>query len=207
MVNDFRSNKYQGTNGNSWLSVSENVDSQQRNAISLVESAVSGDSEAFGEIYSLYLDKIYRYVFYQVRDKMIAEDVTEEIFVKAWKAIKSCKGKEQTFLPWLYRIAHNHVIDDLRSRKRSLVVDIEMVEEVSTGGLELEGGLEQEDLSRMIDFLPQNQRQVIILKFIEGFDNSEISQAMDKSEGAVRVLQMRALAKLRQKLSGEQQYK
>ncbi len=203
-MNDFRSNKCQGANGDSWLSSdSEDLDSGQSNLIRLVIGAVNGDYEAFGEVYSLCLDKIYRYVFYRVRDKMIAEDVTEETFVKAWKAIKSCKGREQTFLPWLYRIAHNQVIDDLRSRKKSLVVDMEMVKEVSTDGLELEGGLEQEELLRMIDFLPRNQRQVIILKFIEGLDNSEIGQAMDKSEGAVRVLQMRALAKLRQKLSGE----
>jgi len=63
----------------------------------LIEKATDGNFEAFGEIYNIYLDRIYRYVFYQVNDRMTAEDITEEAFIKAWKAIGSCKGREQTF--------------------------------------------------------------------------------------------------------------
>jgi len=167
----------------------------------LVERAAGGDFEAFGELYSIYLDRIYRYVFYQIKDKMAAEDTTEEIFVKAWKAIDSCKGKEQTFLPWLYRIAHNYVIDIFRSKQKELVVEMETVAEISDHrpGVEIE--LEHQQLLDMITSLPQNQRQVIILKFIEGLDNREIGQIMHKNQGAIRVLQMRALAALRQRLS------
>jgi len=83
------------------------VDSSQTDLNKLVEKAADGDYAAFGELYSLYLDRIFRYVFYQVKDRMRAEDITEEIFIKAWKAIDSCKGKEQTFPAWLYRIVHN----------------------------------------------------------------------------------------------------
>ena len=169
----------------------------------LVKRAVGGDSEAFGELYSTYLDKIYRYVFYQVKDKTAAEDITEEVFIKAWKAIKSCKGKEQTFLPWLFRIAHNHIIDTFRKKKRELSVEMETVADVFDQRLEVEAKLERQQLLKVIGRLTPNQRQVIILKFLEGLDNSQIGRVMHRSQGAIRVLQMRALATLRQTLEKE----
>ena len=175
----------------------------QSESVRLVKRAVGGDFEAFGELYNIYLDRIYRYVFYQVRDKMTAEDVTEEVFLKAWKAIKSCKGKEQTFSSWLYRIAHNQVIDNLRSQRKYLSTEMETSAEVNGPELEAEGKQERQEMLETISCLPQNQKQVIILKFIEGLDNQEIGKIMGKSQGAIRVLQMRALATLRQRLSRE----
>jgi len=169
----------------------------------LVERAADGDFEAFGDLYHIHIERIYRYVFYQVKDKMTAEDITEEIFVKAWKAINTCKGKEQTFSSWLYRIAHNHVIDNLRRLQKRQSIEIEKVVKIDDLETEIEGELERQELLRVIACLPQNQRQVIILKFIEGLDNCEIGQVMGKSQGAIRVLQMRALATLRRELSSE----
>jgi RNA polymerase sigma-70 factor (ECF subfamily) len=134
---------------------------------------------------------------------MTAEDVTEEVFLKAWKAIKSCKGKEQTFSSWLYRIAHNQVIDNLRSQRKYLSTEMEPSAEVNGPELEAEGKQERQEMLETISCLPQNQKQVIILKFIEGLDNQEIGKIMGKSQGAIRVLQMRALATLRQILSRE----
>jgi len=172
--------------------------------IKLVDRAASSDFEAFGELYSMYLDKIYRYVFYQVRNKMIAEDITEEAFVKAWKSIDSCKGKGHTFLSWLYRIAHNQAVDYFRSRQREVsLLDIDNLPDTSASASTAEAGLERKELLELIAALPQNQGQVINMKFIEGMDNREIARAMDKSQGAIRVLQMRALATLRQRLSGD----
>lgn len=172
--------------------------------VRLIKRAAGGDFEAFGELYSIYLDRIYRYVFYQVKDKMTAEDITEDVFIKAWRAISSCKGKEKTFSSWLYRIAHNHVIDIFRSQKKELSTEMETVAELSDPKLEVETELERQELLNGIDCLPQNQKQVIVLKFIEGLDNREIGQIMDKNQGAIRILQMRALTKLREKLSSEQ---
>jgi RNA polymerase sigma-70 factor (ECF subfamily) len=177
---------------------------EQPEIVSLVQKAVGGDFEAFGELYSIYLDRIYRYVLYQVRDKMMAEDLTEEVFYKAWKAIKSCKGREQTFSAWLNRIAHNHVIDGFRSGRNRLSIEMVTLAEVKDPSLEVEGKLGREELLKIITWLPKNQQQVIILKFLEGLDNQEIGQVMGKSQGAVRVLQMRALATLRQTMSREQ---
>ena len=173
--------------------------------VRLVKKAAGGNFEAFGQLYTIYLDRIYRYVFYQVNDKMMAEDITEEAFIKAWKAIGSCKGKEDTFLPWLYRIAHNHLINTLRYMKKSISIEKDNLVGVITSRQEqeIEAKIECQELLEAIACLPENQKQVIILKFIEGLDNREIGKIMGKTEGAVRVSQMRALATLRQKLGNE----
>jgi RNA polymerase sigma-70 factor (ECF subfamily) len=176
------------------------VTSDRSRTEELVEKAAGGNLEAFGELYGIYLDPIYRYVFYQVKDKMTAEDVTEEVFVKAWKVIGSCKGKGKTFQAWLYRIAHNHLIDTLRSMQKTISIEKKNVAGISDPRLEVEAKLEHKELLEMISCLPENQKQVIILKFIEGMENREISTIMGKREGAIRVLQMRALSTLRQRL-------
>jgi RNA polymerase sigma-70 factor (ECF subfamily) len=176
----------------------------QPEIVRLVEEAAGGNFDAFGELYNIYLDQIYRYVFYQVNDKMTAEDITEEVFVKAWKAIRSCKGKEKTFLSWLYRIAHNHLITTLRSRKKFTSIEKYNLVEIIDPQIEFEAETEYKELLKKISCLPKNQRQVIILKFIEGLDNREIGKVIGKSEGAIRVSQMRALATLRQKLGNEE---
>lgn len=169
----------------------------------LVGWATDGNVEAFGELYSIYLDQIYRYVFYQVRDKMTAEDLTEEIFLKAWEAIGKYKQKSLAFSAWLYRIAHNHVIDYFRTRRQHLALDEVMPAAIGNPEQEAEEKLMQQELAQAISYLPPQQRQVIILKFIEGLENQEIAQIMRKRQGAIRVMQMRALRALRQKLSSE----
>jgi len=173
---------------------------QQSDIAGLVNKAACGDFTAFGELYNIYLDRIYRFVFYQVNDRMTAEDITEEVFIKAWKAIGSCKGRERTFTSWLYRIARNHLINTLRSLNKSIPLD-----ETSLAGFEdlavkVKAGIEYQELLKLITLLPEKQKQVIILKFIEGLDNREIGRIMGTNEGAIRVSQMRALSTLRARL-------
>lgn len=170
----------------------------------LLERAIGGESEAFGEIYDIYLDRIYRYVFHHVRDKMIAEDVAEEVFLKAWKRLASCKGREQTFLAWLYRIAHNQMIDHLRSRQRLLSTEMDDMGDVDGPETEVEAKLEWQEVLKAVSRLPESQKQVITLKFAEGMDNREIGVIMGRRQGAVRVLQMRALATLRRSLARQE---
>lgn len=165
----------------------------------LIQKAAGGDIDAFGELYAIYLDRIYRYVFYQINDRMAAEDITEEVFVKAWKAIGSCSGREATFSAWLYRIARNRVVDSVRRQKKQVAIETDMPDG-DVPGLAVEGRLEREELLLVISRLPENQKQVILLKFIEGMDNLEISHIMGKSQGSVRVLQMRGLSTLRRYL-------
>ncbi|MFH1169299.1 MAG: sigma-70 family RNA polymerase sigma factor [Chloroflexota bacterium] len=169
----------------------------------LIGRFVDGDFEAFGELYSTYLDRIYRYVYYQVRDRMLAEDLTEEIFVKAWEAIGKFKPEKLAFSAWLYRIAHNHVIDYYRTRRQHLQLDEEMPDKGRSLEQELEETLMQQELSSLLNCLSPQQRQVIILKFIEDMDNRQIAKIMRKSEGAIRVMQMRALTALREKMGSE----
>lgn len=169
----------------------------------LIDRTASGDAEAFGELYNIFVERIYRYLFYQVRDKMTAEDILQETFVKVWRAIRSSKVSSQTFISWLYRIAHNQLVDTIRRNYRRLSTvekvknsyDIEVPEHMFDA--------EQRDLLKVVDTLPQMQKQVIILKFIEGLSNSEIGQVIGKSRGAIRILQMRALASLRQQLEAD----
>ena len=177
----------------------------QSEIVRLVVRATHRDFEAFGELYSIYLDRIYKYVLGHLGERMTAQDITEEVFLKAWKAIDSCKGREQTFSAWLYRIARNHLIDYLRRRRRLQTTEIRMesLAGIDDVGQEMELKLEQQRLLEAISVLPDNQRQVIILKFVEGMDNREVGQIMGKSEGNIRVIQMRALRALRHRLSGE----
>lgn len=169
----------------------------------LIRKAADGNFEDFGELYSAYLDRIYRYVFYQVNDKMIAEDITEEVFIKAWKEIKSCRGREKTFSSWLYRIAHNHLVNTLRGNNRIMSLEKENSIEITDPKQGIDTSIEYRELLEKIASLPRNQKQIIILKFIEGLDNREISAIMGKREGAIRVSQMRALTTLREELTEE----
>ena len=170
----------------------------------LVTQAISGDVEAFGELYTNHVTKIYRYVYYNVHDKEHAEDITQEVFLKAWKAIGSCRGKEKTFSSWLYRIAHNLIIDKLRKSQKQSSREAELPEDIRDTSDRMEISLEQRDLLKVIDVLSPNQRQVIVMKFIEEMDNREIAETMGKSTGAIRILQMRALETLRKTLGKEQ---
>jgi RNA polymerase sigma-70 factor, ECF subfamily len=171
----------------------------------LIGQAAGGNFQAFGSLYGIYMDRIYRYVFYQVNDKMTAEDITEEVFVKAWKAIKSCRGREDTFQAWLYRIARNHLADCLRGTGRFISLEKDGTIDVPDPQERIESVAEYQELLRAIAGLPEVQRQVVILKFIEGLDNREVGRVMGKNEGAVRIAQMRALAALRDKLGEERQ--
>jgi len=178
------------------------IDYDLSEIIRLVDKAADGDFEAFGRLYGIYLDRIYRYVRYQVKDSMTAEDITEEVFVKAWRAIRSCRGKGKTFSAWIYRIAHNHMINTLRNMKKYISIDSENFTGFSEPETTIDNILDGHELSDLLTYLPQNQRQVVILKFIEGMNNREIGKIMNKSEGAIRLLQMRALTTLRQAIGG-----
>jgi len=169
----------------------------------LVIRAVDGNTDAFGELYTLFVEKIYRYIFYHVKSKAVTEDITAEVFLKAWRAINSCRGREYSFSAWLYRIAHNQLVSEIRRMQRRPSLELENTESIRDSTSSAEEYSEQQELLGVIDCLPSNQRQVIILKFIEGLDNHEISKIMGKREGAIRALQMRALATLRKELSKE----
>ena len=195
--------RYKDIEGNQAQEIRANGTYDKTEVPRLVERAADGSFGAFGELYSIYLDQIYRYVFYQVRDKMTAEDLTEEIFLKAWEALGRYKQRSLAFSAWLYRVAHNHVIDYFRTRRQHLALEEAMPAAIGNPEQEAEEKLIQQELAEAISYLPPQQKQIIILKFIEGLDNEEIAQIMRKRQGAIRVMQMRALMALRQRLSSE----
>ena len=169
----------------------------------LVARAAKGDAEAFGEIYGMYMDRIFRYVFYQVKNRATAEDLTEEIFIKAWRGIARYRFSERPFSAWLYRIAHNHVVDYFRTNHQAQSLDDVKLTDDSEPASEYEGKQLQEMVMTAISDLTEQQKQIILLKFVEELDNQEIEQITGKSQGAIRVMQMRALAAVRDRLSKE----
>lgn len=164
----------------------------------LIRRIKRGDRNAFGKLYLKYLDAIYRYIYFRVRqDRQTAEDLSETVFFKAWEHIKTFEEKEGTFKPWLYMIAKNTIIDYFRKPqktvplKESLPYDGDSIEE------KLIKDHEVKDLKHALNLLTDEQKQVITLKYIEEMPNYEIAKILDKNEEAVRALQSRALKKLR----------
>jgi RNA polymerase sigma-70 factor (ECF subfamily) len=165
----------------------------------LVEKAIGGDADAFGNIYDVFIDRIYQYVYYRVRNKDDAEDITQQVFIRAWKAMKRYKITSKPFIAWLIRISQNLVKDFYRTRKITSYIDYEFEMPGADIGPEKQAELlyDQKELRRIIYGLPEEQQQVIMMKFIEGFSYPEIAASLGKSEGAVRVIQHRALKKMR----------
>ena len=170
----------------------------------LIEKAASGDELAFGQIYDLYFDKIYRFVFFRVNHRETAEDLVSDTFIRAWNKITEVK-KLDSFNGWIYQIARNLVIDHYRSSK--IVVDIETLENV----LEYEDNvIDQTDLGfsklhflKAVKELSEDQQIIIKLKFIDELENGEIAQILEKPEGTIRVIQHRAITELKNILDDE----
>jgi RNA polymerase sigma-70 factor (ECF subfamily) len=167
---------------------------------------VSRDPNAFGELYDRFVERVYRYLYFRAGGHPEAEDLTEQVFLKAWEAIGRYRWQGRPFLAWLYRLAHNIHIDHVRTQRptTSLNNDDRPIELASaTAAVELSRALDADLLSRALGELTVDQQQVIVMKFIDGLDNEQIAQSMDKREGAIRALQMRALLSLRRVLESQ----
>lgn len=170
---------------------------------------VSRDPNAFGELYDLFVERVYRYLYFRTGSHPEAEDLTEQVFLKAWEAIERYRWQGRPFLAWLYRLAHNTHIDHVRSQKptTSLNNDDRPVELASASAAgELTRALDADLLAHALGELTPDQQQVIVMKFLEGLDNEQIAQSMEKREGAIRALQMRALMSLRRVLEHQGEY-
>ena len=177
----------------------------------LVERAVGGDTDAFGVLYQRHMDAIYRYVYLRVGDTEDAEDLTEQTFLKAWEALPGYKQRGNPFTSWLYRIAHNVVVDHHRRRRPILSTPLaERGDQASRPSTTLDQVIQAEEadtLAAAIAQLPEEQQQIVILRFVEGLRHAEVARIMDKSEGACRVMQHRALAALNRLLAGVREEK
>lgn len=170
----------------------------------LVRRAQRQDPEAFGQLYEQHFDRIYRYVVLRVRHKADAEDLTQQVFLKALEHIGSYRCRGMPFASWLFRIAHNQVVDHWKKKSREKVKLVTQDEVAEAGAVssddpaalaEQSFGLEQ--LAAACGQLSDGQREVISLRFAGGLSVAETAKVMGKREGAVKVLQHAALKKLR----------
>jgi RNA polymerase sigma-70 factor (ECF subfamily) len=167
----------------------------------LLERAIRGDTKAFGMLYTRYLEDIHRYIYYKVTNRYEAEDLTETVFLKAWDALPRFKSGKVNFRAWLYRIAHNTVIDFYRTDRSSVdITAMQMRDNHPSLDEQIQIQDENNELNNAIRALESNLKQVIIYRFLNGMSHAETAQVMDLKEGNVRVLQMRALQKLRRLL-------
>jgi RNA polymerase sigma-70 factor (ECF subfamily) len=175
---------------------------QVQNEESLVLRAQRHDQEAFAQLYEEYFDKIYRYVTLKIGDEMEAEDVTQQVFLNTLRSISSFKQKGKPFSSWLFRIAHNQVVDHLRKKKRANVPLDESLPSSNDNPQQLtELKLDIERLLSATRRLTEAQREVISLRFTSELPIAEVARVMGKSEGAVKALQHSAIIALRRVLT------
>lgn len=161
--------------------------------------AASGDPDAFAQLYNAYVDPIYRFIFFKVSDRETAEDLTSQVFLKAWQGIGKFRQRELYFKGWLYQIARNTVIDHYRAQQKVEPLDkvaATMPDPQANVKRLVDRRLTHDWLWSKLDYLTDEQREVIVLKFIEGLSTREVAEIMDKRQGAIRALQMRALQTL-----------
>ncbi len=165
----------------------------------LIQRAKEGDPAAFVEIYERYYPFVYRYTFYRVEDVATAEDLTAEVFVRVVENIGRFTYRGRPLLAWLYTIARNVVTDHYRRAGQLPTVPLNgrLVADGDAPEKALEQTLTQERLAAAIARLTEEQRRVILLRFVEGLDGEAVARILGRSVGAVKALQHRALAALR----------
>lgn len=172
----------------------------------LIRRAKEGDPAAFAEIYARLQPAVYRYVYYRVGDAATAEDLTGEVFVRLVEKIERFTPRGRPLMAWLYTIARNLVVDFYRQVGQSPSVPLDQQPVADTVDLEeaVARRLSQQRLVAALAHLTEEQRQVVLLKFIEGLDNETVARMLGRSVNAVKALQHRALAGLRRILEQDE---
>jgi RNA polymerase sigma-70 factor (ECF subfamily) len=172
------------------------------NDSNLLERAREYDAQALAEIYDRYAESIYRYAYRFVGDASLAEDLTSEVFLKLLQVLGTSRAPQEQLQGWLYRVARNLAVDWFRQQAKG--VHISLNEELTPDGDSPATRLEEQqlhqDLRDAISKLTPSQQQVIVLRFGEGRKIREIGHLMGKSEGSIKVMQYRAMKRLRKLL-------
>ncbi len=170
---------------------------------SLIRRAQQRDQVALSQLYEENFDRIYRYIVLKIGDRTEAEDLTQQVFLNALKSISSYRFKGMPFSSWLYRIAHNQIVDYLRKKSRRTTVPLD--ETIPAGkedpGQVTERKLEIEELALAAKKLTAAQQEVISLRFTSDMSIAEVAKIMGRSVGAVKALQHSAVVTLRKVLS------
>ena len=171
----------------------------------IAQRAAQRDPDAFTQVYDEHVDTVYRYIYFKVSDGGVAEDLTSEVFVKAWERIDRFQWRNVPLQNWLLRIARNIVIDYYRSRPRRLTSPLDELgdsqSDEPTPEEHLARDSEHDALRRGLAQLPDDQRDVLILRFVEGYSHREVADALEKSVVAVRQIQVRGLRALQSLMS------
>jgi RNA polymerase sigma-70 factor (ECF subfamily) len=171
----------------------------------LVERAKT-DEAAFGELYARYGEKIYSYIYYRTSNYHDAEDLTARVFHRALRHIPNYEDRGLPFSAWLYRIAHNLVVNWHRdtSRRTFLPLDDLVLRAASRQAPEavVERHDEADQLLRIVHEMPEDRQQLLVLKFVDRLSNAEIGEIMGRSEGAIKSLYHRTLLALREEVLG-----
>ena len=166
----------------------------------IVDAAKAGDESALSELYTLYFPRVYRYILARTGNPYDAEDLAEEVFMKVLEAIERFQWREAPFSAWLFRIAHNALISQRRKdgvRGRSGPLSDGLALDAQSPDDMVENRLALNQIMEAARKLPEAQRQVITLRFSAGLSVAETARAMNKGEGNVKVIQHKAIAKLR----------
>ena len=176
------------------------ADSDSARMMDLVERAQAGEADAFGRLYDQYSDTVYRYIYYRVGGKATAEDLTSETFLRALRRIGTFTWQGRDFGAWLVTIARNLVADHYKSSRYRLEVTTDdfLAHDSSTGDLEDDviAGLTNETLVETLRQLAPDQQECLVMRFLQGWSIAETARALDRSEGAIKQLQLRALRNL-----------
>ena len=173
----------------------------------LVDRAQSGDRQALEELYLIYFDRIYGYLHLTVGNRHDAEDLTTQTFLKMLESIGRFRWQSAPFSAWLFRIAHNLSMDHFRARRRWQPEE-EVPEppgsEEPSAELEAMQSIGRQSMMELIEKLSPEQQQVLTLKFVFNFPNADVATILEKTEGAIKSLQHRALASLQKQLTQQQ---
>ena len=170
----------------------------------LVARGQQGDRDALEELYLIHFDRIYSYLHVSVGNRHDAEDLTTQTFLKMLEKIGSFKWQSAPFSAWLFRIAHNLAMDHFRARRRwqpEEEVPEPPGEEEPSAELVAMKTIGRESMLKLIERLSPEQQQVLTLKFVFNLPNAEVAAILDKTEGAIKSLQHRALVSLQKQVA------
>ncbi len=166
----------------------------------IIRNAIKGEASAFGLLYDYYQPKIYRFIYLKVSNREEAEDLTHQVFLKAWVNLKAYTDRGYPFGSYLYRIARNLTIDYYRTRKETQSLELiseDVVFASSTAISALETKMALKKVKLVLSQLKPEYQEIIVMKYVEDMTNNEIASILQKSEGAVKLMHNRALKALK----------
>ncbi len=172
----------------------------------LVNSAIRGDSSAFGSLYDHYHPMIYRFVMVKVGRREEAEDITHQVFLSAWQNVRSYTHRGYPFSSWLYQIARNQIVDHYRGNRAEVsidAVDPDYFAVPAVAHFDIGTKVAMENVRRAMQKLKPDYEDVIIMRFIEDMSLKETALALGKTQGAVKLMQHRAVKELQKMLGPE----